>query len=258
MNIYNWIFAGLLFFAQHVSAQYTGWALLHGKNAIEWENLPMTLDEKLQSMKNRPNLDMHYVAIPHSLTGWMLIYHSGDPNGVVSYNKSWEEVPRDLVEQVQKLCDEKQFIRQVVFFQNGGWLILYGKNECLWKLIPPGLASKIVQFHQKGLNIETIATTRDGGWLIIGDRNEFYGEQLPEPLMLRLQALRDMGAVVRNVAFDAGGGWILLYTLADQFQFDYYNVPEKLILRLQELQQKGITPKSVSFWSLPKLSIDGQ
>lgn len=253
---YAFLTAVLAVFATPSSlcAQQTGWALLHEKTFAEWEGLPSGIVEKLEGMRKKGSaVDMHSIAFMHNAMGWMMLYHSGDPKSVVSYNKSWEQVPVDLRDQVQALCDKKIHIRQVVFFEHGGWLILYGKNECLWKWVPEGLADKIMTLYADARIIECITTTRQGGWLLLGENNEFYAENMPEDLLAQLQALKNEQKNIRHIACHANDGWTVLY---DKNQVAHLNIPESLSKRIAELQKQDLRIKSISFWSLPKLSLD--
>lgn len=79
--------------------------------------------------------------------------------------------PSSLVDALDELNDDREYIDDVVLTENGDWLILYGDNGVQWNDIPYSMQKELKRYNNAGEVIYTATFNDAGDWIIITDEH---------------------------------------------------------------------------------------
>jgi hypothetical protein len=167
---------------------------------------------------------------------------SAQPSGL---NEVWRSgIPQAASERVSELYLSGKVIKQIAFTSDGGWVILYNKNEASWKDIPQSASDKIRELNGAGVELKQIAFTSDGGWVILYNKNEAWWNGIPQSASDKIRELNGAGVELKQIAFAPTGGWVILYNKNEAWWND---IPQSAIDKIRELNGAGSVLKQIAF-----------
>ena len=75
--------------------------------------------------------------------------------------------PQGLINALNELNEDKEYIDDVQLTERGSWVILYGDNGFRWSNVPYSLEEKMREFNNRGDVITSITFNDYGEWIII-------------------------------------------------------------------------------------------
>lgn len=77
------------------------------------------------------------------------------------------DCPDDLVDAIDELNEDGEFIDDVQLTEAGRWLVLYGDNGIVWNNIPYSLENKLREYNNRREVITSVTFNDDGDWIVI-------------------------------------------------------------------------------------------
>ena len=77
------------------------------------------------------------------------------------------DCPQGLVDALDSLHDDGEYIDDVQLTENGRWLVLYGDNGIKWNNIPYSLENKLREYNREQEVITSVTFNDDGDWIVI-------------------------------------------------------------------------------------------
>ena len=240
------------------------WVLVYDDTKVEWDAVPPSLDTKLHKLKAR-RVNIHDVSIG-SDASWILTYHSGQLEGMHSFNSSYEESSVDL-EDLWDLLEEEDkglnrkghYVQDIAFTPEMDWVLIYDDYHALWKNINVDLQATIMQLYKKKEKIRDLAFSQEGAWVLVSGTNKIYTSKdpgLPKKLIKTLGELQEKNHQINHIEFHhINEGWLVVY---DKNLTMWENIPDSLGQRLKELSNSSHTIQEITLWGLPDLPIDGK
>ena len=75
--------------------------------------------------------------------------------------------PEGLIDALDELTEDGEFIDDVQLTEDGAWLILYGDNGFVWNDIPEDLEDALEEFNDDAEIVTSVSFNDDGDWIII-------------------------------------------------------------------------------------------
>ncbi len=138
---------------------------------------------------------------------------------------------------------ESHKIANVAVMAQGGWLVVYDKNDFAADGIPAGARAALEEARRDGGTIRSMAFAPDGGWVLLLGAG-FKEEGVPDDLRRTLAEHYQKGVAVRCVTFTSQGDWFLLDDGNECFSS---NTAHPAFRKLLELRSQGRALKWLAF-----------
>ena len=161
---------------------------------------------------------------------------------------TYSNIPTDAQNNLNNLDILHQNInaKSIAFTPNGGYAILYKKNDAVGNNLPPAFVSAIQALQQQDSTINTIAFTPSGeGVIIYDDYGYSTSNNFPQDALDELATLNQQGSIINNIAFTPNGEWVIIFDGNGYSTSD--NFPQDVLNKLATLNQQGSTINSVAF-----------
>lgn len=119
-----------------------GWVVIWGTNGYTANNLPKSAVDAIDKL-NADGKEIKQLTFD-STGAWVIVYGT---NGLI-----WSDgAAQGLIDQLKKLNDANETIRQVAFSPDDGsgigWIVLYGKDQVVGKNLPKTFADKMKELE---------------------------------------------------------------------------------------------------------------
>ncbi len=125
---------------------------------------------------------------------------------------------KSILPQLEALEKKRTKIKSIVFNDDGGWLILAGKNKFYFHNVPDPLTNNLKQLQDKGIEITDVALNDEDEYVIIYHRGAGFTSSLQattgKKLMPALNKVTEkQGHPIKDVVFTHHNtvGWVMLY-----------------------------------------------
>jgi hypothetical protein len=161
---------------------------------------------------------------------------------IMPYNHkdaTWTKtLPESMVDKIWELYYDNQSVKQVVTKSDGGFVILWGKNQAKWANVPDELSDKILELNKAGNTIKNIALRDDGAFVILWDRNQaMWTKTVPQKLIDKIKELNSAGEEIKQVVMTDNDDYIIRWG-KNQAQWTV-SIPKRLVDKIKELNRKG-------------------
>ena len=159
---------------------------------------------------------------------------------VVPYNDihaTWtEDMNPDMIDKIWDMYNSGESIRQVEAMSDGGYVVLWGRNQATWKGVPEELSEKILELNADNNKIKNIALRDDGAFVILWDRNDaMWTVDVPEKLVAKINELNENDEDIKQVTLTDNGDYIIRWG-RNQAQWTV-SVPAALSDKILELNK---------------------
>ncbi len=134
------------------------------------------------------------------------------------YRAPRTQTDRDLLEALKELAKRRRKIKSLVFSDEGGWMILFGKNDVYHKKMPADLLNAVQILKGKKHEITDIALAPDGEYFItyhngFGISTSMTEESSNQLLAASNNLTEKQGQPLQDVVFThhTNKGWIAIY-----------------------------------------------
>ena len=211
-------------YAGTVFAPNGGWIIVPSNGGYSVSGLPPGASAGLKSL---PHDNITQAAVSPN-GGWLYVY------GVNEKEFKSNNLPERMLKKLQDLYNDhppdsggagkfrtQNWLYQVTFAPNGGWLILYGrdvsknmfnrKSVCMaaHEDLPAPIEKTIEEVVGRGECVKKAAFAPNGGYLILYGRNGYTYDQIPEQALSILADLKKKGTLITDAAFGPKGSWLI-------------------------------------------------
>lgn len=80
---------------------------------------------------------------------------------------AYSSIPQDLADAIDGLHADGEYIDDIQLTEACSWLILYGKNGCLWYGIPEDLENTLAKYSDNDEIVTSVTFNDNGDWIVI-------------------------------------------------------------------------------------------
>ncbi len=200
-----------------LSVQMNAQILLNNKDLLKKE---------LDSTLNSQNLALNSLAVSPA-GDWIILF------GEIGY--SFVQTAPTISETLKKNNTEKNYLKDIDFYENAGWSLITKHNAYNGNKIPKHIKTKLKAINQAKQTIKCLDFNTTGKGFILFGYNSFYGKDLPSNFKAKMYELQRRNQEVKYASINENGAWVILY---GKYGFACYKTPLPLIKKLKELAKQ--------------------
>lgn len=184
------------------------------------------LKNELDSTVAAKNLSLNSVAVSPA-GDWVILF------GDIGY--SFVRTAPAVSEALQKNNTEKNYLKDIDFYENAGWSLVTKHNAYSGDKIPEHIKAKLQGINRDKQTVKCLDFNPKGEGVLLYGYNSFYGKSLPDNFKRKMYELQRRNQRVKYAAVNDDGAWVILYA---KYGFSCYKTPDALTNRLKALARQ--------------------